>query len=747
MAHRVPASSCRRARDRRRRRRHERGAAGRRAGGRRGARRRRAGARRDRAPGRSPRSGRRAGAARPRRRGRGAGSGRRARLLRRHRPRLDAEHAAPDPGRAPHRGHRLDRAAADVRGQRPAGGDAVLGRAAARLALRRPSGQGGRHRDDGRPGPGVRPRAPRRRGRDRRPRRLALQRRKPGAGRADRSGPHPAAAGQRGDPRRRPPRAGDRSGRRRARSGRPRARRHRARSQLRSGRRLRAAPFPRPRCCCRPAARRAGTRPPAPTSRRRCRRGSTPPGPSPATPRAAKRSSPAWSPGRRRRSRSSSARRPTALASSPNVRPSPRRRVLDRGRPGPRRERARAQGEVLRLPLRGRHHQGHQLLDRRGLRLARAAQALHDGDDGPVPGPHVPARGDPADGGRHRSGRRRRGHDDRAAALVHGPDGRAGGPPVRAREALRGPRASPGARRQRHVGRRLAPALRLRRSGGRDDGGPRECRADRRLDARQAHRRRTGRRRLPQPPLPEPVRQREGGSDPLRRARRRRRADHRRRDRRAPRRRLVLRDHDLERCRRRRELVRVVAGRVGHGRAPHRCQPGPLRLQPRRPTGPGDPGRPHRSGLLERVVRVPRRQASPGRGGSMPVAADRLRRRARVRAALPGGACRAPVGRDDGGRRAARDQAVRARAPARAAAAEAPHPGRPGHRRRVEPARGGDALDRQVRQGGGLHRPLGPGGGQRAGQREHARGIHGSRRRGAGRGGRGAGRRASRRAG
>ncbi len=69
------------------------------------------------------------------------------------------------------------------------------------------------------------------------------------------------------------------------------------------------------------------------------------------------------------------------------------------------------------------------------------------------------------------------------------------------------------------------------------------------------------------------------------------------------------------------------------------------------------------------------------------------------------------LGRDPGRRRAARDPALRARAAARAAAAEAPHPRRPGHRRGVQPARGGDAVDRQARQGGGLHRPLGAGGG------------------------------------
>ena len=52
-------------------------------------------------------------------------------------------------------------------------------------------------------------------------------------------------------------------------------------------------------------------------------------------------------------------------------------------------------------------------------------------------------------------------------------------------------------------------------------------------------------------------------------------------------------------------------------------------------------------------------------------------------------------------------QAVRARAPARAAAAEDAHPRRPGHRLGVDAVRGRDAVDRQARQGAGLHRQVG----------------------------------------
>ena len=60
----------------------------------------------------------------------------------------------------------------------------------------------------------------------------------------------------------------------------------------------------------------------------------------------------------------------------------------------------------------------------------------------------------------------------------------------------------------------------------------------------------------------------------------------------------------------------------------------------------------------------------------------------------------------DGGRRA-RPPAVRPRAPADPAPAEDAHPRRPGHRLRVDAVRRRDAVDRQARQGGGLHRQVG----------------------------------------
>ena len=113
-------------------------AAGRRAGGRRRAGRRRPGARRRRAR-------RRLRAERGERAWPSACATQESRCWRRPRrsatstgivPVWSREHAASGSRRAAHRSHRLDRAAADVRGQRPARGDAVLRRAAPRRPLR-----------------------------------------------------------------------------------------------------------------------------------------------------------------------------------------------------------------------------------------------------------------------------------------------------------------------------------------------------------------------------------------------------------------------------------------------------------------------------------------------------------------------------------------------------------------------------------------------------------------------------------
>ena len=86
---------------------------------------------------------------------------------------------------------------------------------------------------------------------------------------------------------------------------------------------------------------------------------------------------------------------------------------------------------------------------------------------------------------------------------------------------------------------------------------------------------------------------------------------------------------------------------------------------------------------------------------------------------------------------------VRPRAPAHPAPAEAAHPRRPGHRLGVDALRRGDAVDRQARQGRGLHRQMGARARRRASERDGARRLHPARRRRADRG-RGGARRARR---
>ena len=223
----------------------------------------------------------------------------------------------------------------------------------------------------------------------------------------------------------------------------------------------------------------------------------------------------------------------------------------------------------------------------------------------------MPAAGDPADGtGDWPEPRAGRDHD-RAPAVGQRPDGDPRRPAGRARQALVDPRPPPRAARDRQVGRRLAPRLRLRRSRGRGIGGQHHRRSDRRLDARQAAGPRRRRGGVPRPAVPEPLLEPEARPDPLRRDQLRRRPDRRRRHDLSPRRRDLLRHDDVQRRRRSRGVVLVVAGRLGARRRTDRSHAGPERREPRRSQGARDHGRGHRSRLLQRGVPVSRRQAVP----------------------------------------------------------------------------------------------------------------------------------------
>jgi sarcosine oxidase, subunit alpha len=98
---------------------------------------------------------------------------------------------------------------------------------------------------------------------------------------------------------------------------------------------------------------------------------------------------------------------------------------------------------------------------------------------------------------------------------------------------------------------------------------------------------------------------------PLRGDHLRRRADPRRRHPQPDRRGELLRDDDLERRRRGRAVVLVVAGGLAHAGAPERHHPGPVRRQPRGAERALDPAAADGSRLLAGGVHVSRRQARP----------------------------------------------------------------------------------------------------------------------------------------
>ena len=246
----------------------------------------------------------------------------------------------------------------------------------------------------------------------------------------------------------------------------------------------------------------------------------------------------------------------------------------------------RGQGEVLRLRLRGRDHEGHEARDRRGLRLDRARQALHDGDDGPLPGQALPPLEHPdlrAGEPDVRVGDR---HDDRAAAVGAGRARPARRPRPHSGAAQLDPLAPRGGGRDDPVGRPVEAPVRLRRAArGRGARGARVARRHRRLDARQAPRRGARGRRAPRAPLPEPLRRHEARPDPLRRPHLGRRADHGRRHDRAARRRPLLRHDDLDRRGRGDRVVRVVERGLGLRGGDRERDRRARRREPRRAAG------------------------------------------------------------------------------------------------------------------------------------------------------------------
>ena len=118
--------------------------------------------------------------------------------------------------------------------------------------------------------------------------------------------------------------------------------------------------------------------------------------------------------------------------------------------------------QVLRLLLRGPDDEGPEVRDRRGLRLDRALEALHDGDDGAVPGPALPHELDPRLREDDRARREHDRHDDGAAPVHADLDGSARRPAAGAAEAHLAAPSPQGHGRHDDVDGRVAPAALVR---------------------------------------------------------------------------------------------------------------------------------------------------------------------------------------------------------------------------------------------------------------------------------------------
>ena len=177
-------------------------------------------------------------------------------------------------------------------------------------------------------------------------------------------------------------------------------------------------------------AHRAGRR----AHRLRRRRAATSPSPSCPTAwtRPARSPGPATTPSARAGDAGAHAAHALGLGEAPPPAPNGAT-AAPRARGGAARRGGRRARQVLRVPVRGRHREGHPPQRRGGLRLDRAVQALHDGHHGPLPGPHVPAARGAAHGPGDRAGPPEHRHHDRAPAVVGGS----------ARRARRPSRSSP----------------------------------------------------------------------------------------------------------------------------------------------------------------------------------------------------------------------------------------------------------------------------------------------------------------
>ena len=363
----------------------------------------------------------------------------------------------------------------------------------------------------------------------------------------------------------------------------------------------------------------------------------------------------------------------------------------------PRGAEARARGQVLRLRLRGRDDEGRVPRGRGGVRLDRALEAVHDGDDGAVPGEALPASLDPALRPQHRDERGRGRHDDGEAALGAGRARAPRRPSARARATDVDPLPARGGRRPDDVGGAVEAAVGVRReAGGRGARRARVARRHRRLDARQDPRRGPGGGGAARAAVPEPLRRPAAGPDPLRRPHDGRGPDHGRRHRRSARGRPLLRHDDLYRRGRGDRLVRVVERGLGLRRRDRERDRRARCAEPRRAARAGSARGADRvrgtsattSSATWTRSRSKSRVSRASRSASASSASSGTSSTSRAR---PASSCGTGSSRPAPGP----SGSSRSDPPAR----EGPRHRRPGHRLGVEPAHGQHALAAEARQG------------------------------------------------
>ena len=401
----------------------------------------------------------------------------------------------------------------------------------------------------------------------------------------------------------------------------------------------------------------------------------------------------------------------------------------------PRRCSARAR-RMLRLLLRGPDGEGPAVRDRRGLRLDPAREALHDGDDGAVPGQALPSELDPrlregdARRTRRRSARRRRGPpwSPVSMALLAGrPHDPAKRTSMHHRHKDMGANVFwTGAWRRPHSygDDPQAEAQKVHESIGIIDvstlgkilvKGPEAGAFLDRLYPNRFSDLKVGRIRYG-------ILTSDAGrifdDGTVGTACRRR----------------VLRDDHVDRRRRRLPVVRVVERGLAHGRRVTNLTGAVAAVNVAGPERTQADGEGHATSTSRtRRSRTSTRSTPTSPGVPALILRIGFVGELGYEIHFPSPSRRAPLGHAVRARQGVGRRPVRPRAAADPAPREDAHPRRPGHRRRVESARGGDVVDRQARQGR-LRRQVGDRAGQGARPQLDARRLRDAERPGSRRG-------------